>query len=359
MIYASIYIYIYKKPTSMGAIIMNKTKLIITILTFGILASCSSDVASDQEVINTDDNLVFALPFAPVSYPVFKMLEDSVFNYTGKSTELILWSTPDQLKALIVGEKADFFASASNTAATFYNKGIDLQLINISVWRLIWMVSRDNDKKSLADFKGEDIAMPFRGDMPHLVFSELAKAQGMDPDKDFNLVFEPHPMDAAQKMIMRRIDHAVLVDPAVSMVLTKTKSGAIGIVAPDLYRSLDFQDEWARAFDTKNEIPFAGLIAGATILNDSTLISNFSKEYKKAAVWCANHPDETARLAAKYVPQLKEAAIAEAMRNVLLKAVDANEARTDLENFYKVLMNSDPSIVGGKLPDSAFYYRAN
>lgn len=323
-----------------------------------VAAGCNrgSSGPANKEVENTQDNLVFAVPFAPVSYPVFKMLEDRIFEKQGIKTGLIIWSTPDQLKALFVGNKADFYATASNTAATFYNKGVDIKLINISVWKLLWMVSRNADKKKLADFKGEEIAMPFKGDMPHIVFNELAKAQGLDPEKDFKLVFEPHPMDAAQKLMMRRIDNAVLVDPAASMVLTKSKSGAISVIAPDLHRSFDFQNEWARVFNTKNEIPFAGMVAGGSIINDTLIMKTFAKAYAEASEWCATHPEETAKLVVKYIPQLSEKGITEAMKNVLLKTVDAGNAKNELEQFFSVLIKSNPGLVGGKLPDNGFYY---
>jgi len=51
---------------------------------------------------------------------------------------------------------------------------------------------------------------------------ELAKKQGLNPEKDFKLQYVPSPMDAAQKLIMRSVDHALLVDPAVSTVINKS-----------------------------------------------------------------------------------------------------------------------------------------
>lgn len=333
---------------------------LLKIFAFGILlvsiVSCERNSNSTEQVENTSENIVFAVPFAPVSYPIIKMIEDGVFDKDGKKSELILWNSPDQLRALAVGGQADIFAVPSNIAAMFYNKGIDVKLLNISIWRAIWLISRSNDKKTLADFKGEEIAMPFKGDMPHIVFMELAKKQGLDPENDFKLVYVGSPMDAAQKMIMRRVDNALLIDPAVSIVIEKSKSGPISLVAPDIYRSVDIQNEWGRVFNTDNEIPFAGIMAGASILEDTILINKFNIEYKKATKWCMAHPEETAELVIKYIPQLDEKGVAEAMRNVILRADNAQEAKDRLEDFFTVLYNSKPALIGGKLPDSNFYF---
>ena len=38
------------------------------------------------------------MPFAPVSFPIIKMIEDGTFDKDGKTTELIIRKTPDQLK---------------------------------------------------------------------------------------------------------------------------------------------------------------------------------------------------------------------------------------------------------------------
>ena len=329
------------------------------ILLLSLILGIHNGILTAQNIKNTKDNIIFAVPFAPVSYPLFKMIEDGVFNSENKKTELILWKTPDQLKAIVAGGQADIFAMPSNVAATFYNKNIDVKLLNISIWRAIWLVSRSDDKKTLADFKGEEIAMPFKGDMPHIVFMELARKQGLDPEKDFKLTYVTSPMDAAKRMIMRRSDNALLIDPAVSMVIEKSKSGLTSVIAPDIYRSVDIQNEWGRLFNTENEIPFAGMMAVGEITKNKELLEKFNKEYKKAAEWCMNNPEETAKMVVEYVPQLNEKAVAEAMRNVTLKSIDAKDVKEKLEEFYTILHKSKPALVGGKQPNNNFYFNKN
>lgn len=328
---------------------MKKIVLVILLMT----SIFSSPIIA---LTDTPKKIRFAIPFAPVSYPVIKMVENQIWKEKGIHTKLIIWKTPDQLRALVAGQQADFFAIPSNVAATFYNKGIKLKLLNISIWRAIWLVSRSNEKKTLSDFRGEEITMPFKGDMPHIVFMELAKKQGLDPEKDFELNYVATPMDAAQRIIMRRTNHALLVDPAVSTVIQKTKSGLISYVAPTVYRSVDLQNEWGRLFKTDNEIPFAGIMAGSQILHHKDLLWDFIKQYKTAAQWCMDHPEQTAKMVVKYIPQLNEKALVEAMRFVTLKGVNAVDAKERLENFFKVLHNSRPDLIGGKLPDDSFYF---
>lgn len=341
---------------------MKKIKIIIACLLFIWLSSCNNtenvkleNNKKDKIEISEKESLIFALPFAPVSYPVIKMVDSWVIEKMWRKWELIFWDTPEKLKGFIAGKQADFFAVPSNTAATFYNKGFDIKLLNISIWNALWLVSTDKNKKTISDFKGETIAMAYKWNMPHLLFNELVKKEWLDPEKDFKLDYVSTPLDAVKRLIIWSVDNAFLIEPSVSTVIVKSKEWQPDN-NPTIYRSLDIQDEWGRLFNTNNEIPIAWMIASSRILNEKEIINNFIEEYKKAAEWCMSNPDETAKIVKKYIPQLNEKGIAEAMKNVVLKSVNAKDAKERLEWFYKILSDSKPALIGNKLPDENFYY---
>jgi NitT/TauT family transport system substrate-binding protein len=79
----------------------------------------------------------------------------------------------------------DFIAMPSNVAANLYNRGVKLRLINVATWGVLWLVSRDPNLKTLADFKGKEVVMPFRADMPDIVFQTLLAKAGLDAANDF------------------------------------------------------------------------------------------------------------------------------------------------------------------------------
>ena len=152
------------------------------------------------------DKIVLSGPVASVSHPLIHMVESGALDDIAKKVEFRLWKNPDELRALTIQGGADFIAVPSNVAANLYNKGVDIKLLNISVWGILGMITRDKNLKTLADFKGKTIAMPFRADMPDIVFEEIVKAQGLNPKKDFKLQYMSSPFDAMQMLIMRRVD---------------------------------------------------------------------------------------------------------------------------------------------------------
>jgi hypothetical protein len=163
--------------------------------------------------------------------------------------------------ALDAKADVDFVAMPTNVAANLYNRGVKLQLINVSTWGVLWLVSREANLKTLADFKGKEIVMPFRADMPDIVFQVLAEKQGWTSKRDFTLRYVGSPLDAMQLLITRRADHALLAEPAVSVALRKTKSFPVSLIAPELYRSVDLQQEWGRVTQRPARIPQAGIVA--------------------------------------------------------------------------------------------------
>jgi hypothetical protein len=148
---------------------------------------------------------VLSGPFAAVSFPLIHMVESGALKDVAETVEFRSWKDPDQLRVLALDAKSDvdFVAMPTNVAANLYNRGVKLQLINVSTWGVLWMVSRENNLKTLADFKGKEIVMPFRADMPDIVFQVLAEKQGLDVKRDFKLRYVGSPLDA-----MQTADHA-------------------------------------------------------------------------------------------------------------------------------------------------------
>ncbi|WP_434638111.1 ABC transporter substrate-binding protein [Sulfurimonas sp. NW7] len=300
------------------------------------------------------DTLVLSGPMASVSHPLLRMIETGALNDVAKNVKFIMWKSPDELRALTLRGSADFIAIPTNVAANLYNKGVDIKLLNVSVWGILGMITRDKTKKTLADFKGCEIAMPFRADMPDIVFEEIVKREGLDPKKDFTLRYVNSPIDAMQMLIMRRVDHALLAEPAISMALRKTNSFPLKLIAPDLYRSADLQKEWGKVFHIEAKIPQAGMAVIGK--KDPYLIKRFNEEYAKALQWYKTHPKEAGELVHKYIPMLLPEAVADSLDYVQLNDVNAKDAQKDLEFFFEILKNNNPKTIGGQLPQNGFYF---
>lgn len=299
--------------------------------------------------------LVLAGPPAIVSAPLIHMAQSQALAGWAEVTEFIPWRDPDQLRAMAIGKKADILAMPSNVAANLYNRGAGVCLLNIATWGALWLVTRDGARKQLADFKGEEIAVPFRGDMPDLMLQLLCARQGINARRDMQLRYLPSPMEAMQLLITRRVRHALLVEPGVSMALRKTRSFPVSVVAPELHRGVDLQQEWGRLFQRPARIPQAGIAAVGALREQPELLAAVQKAYAAALDWCRAHPLECGQLVAQQLELLTPEAVADALPHSQLQAVGAQTARAEIEFFFQQLLAQDPALLGGKLPDAAFF----
>ncbi|MER1968965.1 MqnA/MqnD/SBP family protein [Castellaniella sp. GW247-6E4] len=299
--------------------------------------------------------LILSGPPATVSFPLIHMMESGALEPLARQIEFRLWTNPDQLRALALEGAVDIMAVPSNVGANLHNRGVPLTLLNVSVWGVLWMISRSPDMRTLADFRGMEIALPFRADMPDILFSLLAKHQGLDPKHDFQIRYVATPMDAMQLLLMRRVDHALLAEPAVSVALRKTHSFPLSAVAPDLYRSVSLTQEWGRVLSRPARIPQAGIAALGAAREDRALIDAVREAYARSQTWCEANPRECGERVSRHIEMVTPEAVADAMQASVRHLTSAREARPELEFFFEQLLADQPGLIGGKLPDAAFY----
>lgn len=300
--------------------------------------------------------IVLAGPPAIVSAPLIHMAETGALAAVAERTEFTAWRDPDRLRALVLGAQADVVATPSNVAANLYNRGAGVTLLNIATWGALWILTRDAARTTLASFRGEEIAVPFRGDMPDLMLQLLTARQGLDARRDFRVRYVPTPMEAMQLLITRRVDHALLSEPAVSMALRKTQSFPVGLIAPTLHRGADLQQEWGRLFQRAPRIPQAGIAAVGALRQRPQLLDAVARTYAASAAWCRAHPQECGRMVAARIDLLTPEAVADALAVSQLDAVPAHAARAEIGFFFEQLLTRDPALLGGRLPEAAFFH---
>ena len=74
----------------------------------------------------------------------------------------------------------------------------------------------------------------------------------------------------------------------------------------------------------------------------------------EAAAWAAAEPERAAAEAAR-LTRLSQEVTAESLAYTGIEAVPAAQVRTELEQFFRVLADANPALIGGALPDDGFY----
>ncbi|MCR4394888.1 MAG: hypothetical protein NUV31_11000, partial [Dehalococcoidales bacterium] len=269
-----------------------------------------------------------------------------------EKTTLTIWANPAQLQAIITGGQGDFVSLPTNSAATFYNRGISLKLLDCSIWNILYLVTPDPEIKSISDLRGKRVVVPYQGAIPDAMFRFVCQKQGINPDLDINIYYAPDPVQASQLLLSGQDRYVLLSEPsATSVILNGKKSGL------NLIRAINMKSEWEAATGGKAS-PIAGTIALGDILSRSDIIRVFESEYEKAIRWMLDNPVEAGKIGSEVLTEQGFTAevLSESMRNIDWKFVPARDARPELEAFFNSLAEISPNYTGGKLPDEAFYY---
>jgi NitT/TauT family transport system substrate-binding protein len=351
------------------------------VLAAGLLlaAGCTSSDnggATSTTTAKLDKLTLVAAP-GPMAIPMAYLVANDRLADVAQETELLVWENADQLKAMVAGGQGDFVTVPSNTAAIFHNKGLQLQLLDISVWNITYLVTSDADAASFSDIKGQSLVVSLQGSPPDVMFQYLATKQGLDPQKDFDLRYVTDPTQAAQLLVAGEVQNAVLSEPLATAALLQTKAAE-----QPLRRALAFDAAWAYAAakaaqpaseeagatggvlesravpSALTRTPIAGVVATARVMDKPEVIAAFEREYALAVEWMVANPEAAGRLVETELPQLglKAAVMTASLQNITWDHTPAAEARADLEAFFTALSEISPAFVGGKLPADAFYY---
>ena len=293
------------------------------------------------------EKIVIAGPFTNVSHPILVMIEHNVFKDIADKVEFRYWKNQDQLRAMILNKEVDFMAVPVNVAAILYNKGIDLQLLNVSIWGNYGIVSSNKSIKSIKDLKNRELAVPSRGDMPDIIIQKLLRGNGMKRS-DLNIAYMATPIDGLSMVVKGKIESAFLPEPALSMAVLKSKK-KLKIV-------LNIQEEYKKTFHTLETFPQVGFAIMGKNKTNIKLIDIFLKEYKKSMKWYKTNPIEASKIVVKYLPMLKQKAVAMGVKNIEIDTKTANEAKKQINKWFENLKSFNPKLIGNIIPDNKFYY---
>ncbi|HWK72321.1 MAG TPA: ABC transporter substrate-binding protein [Burkholderiaceae bacterium] len=297
------------------------------------------------------EKITLAGPTALVSFPLLHMLETGALNDYTDRLEFRLWQSPDQLRVLLAKKEIDFSAAPSNLPALMANRGEPVRLLNISVWGILWLVSRDPSVKSFSDIAGKELLLPFHRDLPSVLVDTLLAADGNEPGNRIQLRRTRASEDAIALMLTGQGQNALLVEPTASLLMWRNERQG----GAPLYRVESLEDTWRARFPDQADLPQAGIMANSNVAGDLALSRAVERAYAESADWCVRHARSCAEMVNRHIPHLPVPAVENAIKSTRLESRPASEARPQLEALYTLLGKDYPQAIGGRLPDVGFY----
>ena len=212
----------------------------------------------------------------------------------------------------------------------------------------LYIVSTE-DISGWEDLKGREIAMLGRGLSPDIITRHLLEINGINPETDVKLKYVQNTSELAPAFIAGKSAISMMPEPAFSLVKTKR---------PEAKVIIDLQKEWKKISGTSSSYPQASLfIKAETAEKYPGFINEFIKQYSESIEIINKNPAEAGRKASSFLSTPPSAVIAESIPGGNLMWMNAGEARKSVEEYFQVLLKSNPDSIGGALPDDSFYFQ--
>lgn len=226
-----------------------------------------------------------------------------------------------------------------------YNRGLKIKLINVNTWAVDYLLTKDFKAENWQDLQGKSLVLPLQGGPLDFLTRYLAAENGVDPEKDLELIYRPLP-GAARLFMAGKFDAIILPEPLAAVSLSKTEKA---------YLSLDIQKEWGKIHGDPR-IPFVALFANSEFSKkEAELTKMISSYYQKGVVWTNNNPQKAALLAAEHF-SMPAALLEKSFERVELAVYSEQESRKLTELYFGELLKYFPELLGGTMPDEEFYY---
>ena len=314
-------------------------------------AACAGKSANNEGESQTEETTTIRIGAmaGPTAMGMVKLRKDSedgntknTYAFEDFATDASAFVTP-----LASGE-IDIAAVPSNLAANIYNKTEGkVQVVAVNTLGVLNLVERGNSVNNISDLKGKTLYATGMGAVPEYTIRYILSANGLDADKDVDIVWCSDTTEALSKLKAQDGAIAVLPQPFVT---------AASAQISDLRVVMDLNDAWDKVNSTSKIV--TGVIVVRKEFADKypEQLKQFIEEYKASVEYTSTNVDETAQLIADYGVVASATIAKKALPRCHTVCYTNNDMKDALKGFLKVLYDQNPKSVGGSMPEDDFYY---
>lgn len=320
--------------------------LALAVLLIVAMATGCSTKPADDPVAKTTVNI--GAIQGPTGIGMVHLMEADKNGTANNNYQFTVSSVPSDIGNLLASGNLDIAAVPTNLAAALYQKsGGKVQLLAVNTLGVLYMLDNGNGITSINDLKGKTIYSTGEGANPEYILRYVLSKNGIDPDKDVKIEFLKENVELVTKMVSGDITLAMVPEPNVSSITAQNQNVEI---------ALSMNTEWENVADEGSKL-MMGCVAvrKAFLESNKAAVDAFLAEYK-TSIEKTSSVDVTATLCETYGIIPKAALAKKAIPHCQLTFVSGADMKAQIAGYYQVLFDSNPTAIGGKLPDDAFYY---
>lgn len=292
-------------------------------------------------------DMKIAVMTGPTAMGMAQVMENAEKNTALNNYTFEVYGTPDEITTKLIKGELDAACVPCNLASVLNNKSEgEIIVCAINTLGVLYIVETGETVTSVADLAGKDIYATGQGSTPEYTLRYMLSQNGIDPDKDVNIIFLSEASEVAAAIAEKDNAIAMLPQPYVTVA---------GLQNEKLRVALDVTEEWEKT--TADSTVVTGvLVARKSFVNENKVaFENLLTEYRASVDYVNANNAEAAELI-EHFGIFKAAVAKKALPYCNVTFISGSEMKEKISGYLQVLYDQNPKAVGGKLPGDDFYY---
>lgn len=263
--------------------------------------------------------------------------------------EFSIVAAPDEIVPMIVQGQVDIAAVPANLAAVLYQKTQkEVSVLAVNTLGVLYLVENGEAIQSAEDLKGKTIYASGKGATPEYALYSVLEANGLDPEKDVTIEFKSEHAEVVAALAADQTAVGLLPQPFVTTALMKNEN---------LRVALDLNELWENAATDGSKLVTGVVIGRKEFLeSEEELANDFLDAYATSVEFVNTDTEGAAKIIGEHDIIAEEVA-KKALPECSIVFLEGEEMETILSGYLNTLMEQDPEMIGGQLPDEEFYFK--
>lgn len=273
----------------------------------------------------------------PTGMGAAQLMEQNEQSLSENNYVFTVAGAPDMLIAQLITGELDITALPTNTMAMLYSKtNGEVQALAVNTLGTLYLLERGNHVTTIEDVAGKAIVCAGQGTPVQATVEHLLK--------NVNITYVAEHSEAVAQVAAGHFDYIIVPEPFATSVLQQD----IGF-----HVALDIGALWQEK--EGSVLPMGGIaVRKAFAEQNPDAIASFLKEYLQSVTFVNENIAEASALIEKY--DIIPAAVAEkAIGRSSMVCMVGDQMKDALTAYYTILLDVNPALIGGAMPDDGFY----
>lgn len=313
----------------------------------------STETETEEIKLSEDPVRIFTLK-GPTGMGMAPLMDSKDAGKAALNYDFTVADAADQFTGNILKGEFEIACVPTNLAAVLYQKTNQaIQIAAINTLGVLYVLEDGNTINSINDLEGKTIYSSGQGAVPEYALNYILDAFNVNCE----VIYESEHDLVVADIMTDKANIAVLPEPKVTAAMKNEKA------PKDLRIALDLTYLWEEACKRNNDT--SALCMGCIIVNKTWAEENpnelaaFLDEYNTSVAFVNSDLEAASSMIAKYGIIPKAPLAKAAIPNANIVFISGDSMVTKLSGFFKVLYDSNPAAVGGKLPTEDIFYKAD